>query len=292
MDSYYGELLPNTYTLKVSGYDFAQQLQNGLHFVIPFIGSSSILWLLSCFAIFAYRKNDAWLLPACLAAMPCIAVTYQIYVGGDPWLYWRQMTPSIIPLVMVAMLGLERAIEKLKQSEEIAVLIRSATVVVIITALNWSFTGELFKGKPFLFASEEKLVRMSNLLNDVMPESRILVIYAGVLPYYYNGYAIDALGKTDKYIARLPPDYNAAWNGMRGVPGHSKHSLQYDVDNKHPDFLQYLSWGKDNISSFADANFVAIVYKGQVACIRKNAPNVKWNLVQEIGPCSTYKNSL
>lgn len=292
---YYGELVPNTYTLKVSGYDLAHRLQNGINFIIPFLESTVILWALACVAVYARRKEPSSI-PLCLVSMPVISILYQVYVGGDPWLLWRQLSPSMIPLVTVAVLGLKGVIESLKFSRKITLLtsppLKSLLLIASLSVwlmLNNAFFPEIFRGKPFDFAAGERLIQMANVLNDVLPQSRILVFWAGSMPYYYNGYSIDALGKSDKYIASLPPDYTVTWNGIRGMPGHAKYSLQYDMAYKSPDFLQLTSWNGKDILRYTDANFVAVSYKERVLCIRDGAGHIRWDLVQRLGSCSEYR---
>lgn len=288
---YYGELVPNTYTLKVSGYDLAHRLENGYHFIIPFLKSTVLLWTLAGFAIYAQRKKS-WSIPLHLLSIPVIAVAYQIYVGGDPWLLWRQLSPSIIPFVMVAVLGLKSIIEALRISRKTALLVSTTPPLIISVMLNGAFFREMFEGKPFDFAAGERLIQMSNALNEVVPQSRILVFWSGNMPYYYNGYAIDALGKSDKYIASLPPDYTVTWNGIRGMPGHAKYSLQYDMIQKSPDFLQLLSWNGKDILQYTNTNFVAVSYKEKILCIRDKSTRVRWDLVQRLGSCSEYRNQM
>jgi arabinofuranosyltransferase len=110
--SYYGEWLPNTYTLKLSGYDLTHRLQNGANFVGSFIISTVVLWIFIGYAI--YRRDKNWgYITIFLVSMPVIACVYQLYVGGDPWLYWRQLAPAMIPLILVAVLGFRSVVEKL-----------------------------------------------------------------------------------------------------------------------------------------------------------------------------------
>ena len=288
--SYYGELVPNTYTLKVTGYPLNIRLKNGLRFVKPFIDSTLILWLLYGIVLLKRRQNNRSFL-VYLGFMPILATGYQIYVGGDPWNYWRQLAPSVIPLIIVGVLELNCLMESLHLPKIEKWIGSVVAPVLIIALLDYAFVGEMFRGKPYQFAQGEKLVHISNLLDDVLVDGRILVFWSGIIPYYYDHYAIDALGKTDKYIASLPPNYDVNWSGMRGVPGHAKHSLAYSL-NKDPDFLQYLRWYGDYIGSDADRHFVAINYKGTIACLKRDSEHVRWNLVEKVGLCSQYTEKL
>lgn len=83
---YYGEWVPNTYVLKVQGYSLALRLKNGVTYLTPFLQENlGALGLVALCVI--SRKRIAYL--NLLAAE--IVLAYQVYVGGDPWLYWRQI---------------------------------------------------------------------------------------------------------------------------------------------------------------------------------------------------------
>jgi arabinofuranosyltransferase len=85
---YYGAWLPNTYVLKVQGYSLALRLNNGLAYLTPFFQENlAALGLIALSAI--TRKKIAYL--NIFASV--ILIAYQLYVGGDPWLYWRQILP-------------------------------------------------------------------------------------------------------------------------------------------------------------------------------------------------------
>lgn len=89
--AYYGEWVPNTYVLKVEGYSLALRLRNGMAFVKPFcrenVGALSLI-VVSTFV----GRRIAFL--NCAAAS--IVLAYQVYIGGDPWLYWRQLLPVYV----------------------------------------------------------------------------------------------------------------------------------------------------------------------------------------------------
>ncbi len=88
---YYGEMLPNTYTLKLTGISLLARVINGVRFVTPFlIVTAFILVLASMEPVFDFQKQKLLLIFIVFSA-----IGYQIYVGGDPWIYWRIISPSI-----------------------------------------------------------------------------------------------------------------------------------------------------------------------------------------------------
>lgn len=85
---YYGEWVPNTYVLKVQGYSLALRLKNGIAYLTPFFQENLAALCLTALATIS-KKRSAYLN---LIAVE-ILLAYQAYVGGDPWLYWRQILP-------------------------------------------------------------------------------------------------------------------------------------------------------------------------------------------------------
>ena len=92
---YYGDFVPNTYHLKIDGYDLLWRLENGFGFIKLFLLEMSVfIFISSFFALKQVResKNYLWIF---LIMIPFIILAYQVYVGGDPWNKWRQLSPSI-----------------------------------------------------------------------------------------------------------------------------------------------------------------------------------------------------
>lgn len=85
---YYGDWLPNTYVLKVQGYSLSLRLKNGMTYLTCF--SQQNLGVLGLILLAGFsRKRIAYL--SLFSAD--LVLTYQVYVGGDAWQYWRQLLP-------------------------------------------------------------------------------------------------------------------------------------------------------------------------------------------------------
>src|SRR5918994_823768 len=93
---YYGEWLPNTYTLKVSGIPLSSRIENGMYFVAPFLKE---VWLLLIVVgagiVFAFRRDKLF-----LASLFVVLVCYQVWAGGDFSSYWRLLSP-VMPIMLV-----------------------------------------------------------------------------------------------------------------------------------------------------------------------------------------------
>jgi arabinofuranosyltransferase len=93
---YYGELMPNTYTLKVTGWPLIERIENGMGFVRPFLAEVWVLLILVGTALlFDFRQGKLL-----LAGVFAMALVYQVWTGGDAWDRWRIFSPAM-PLMLV-----------------------------------------------------------------------------------------------------------------------------------------------------------------------------------------------
>lgn len=97
--AYYGELVPNTYILKLSGIPLAFRLANGLSFLKPFLVVHGPLLL--PLALACGRAPRRW--PILVLSVTGATWIYQVWAGGDAWPYWRLLAPTV-PLVAFASL--------------------------------------------------------------------------------------------------------------------------------------------------------------------------------------------
>ena len=105
--AYYQRWLPNTYLLKLVGVPLGIRLTNGLSFLRPFLPSVALALGMATFGLVSQpRKWKALFLGMALSTM-----AYQVWVGGDPWPYWRIMAPTF-PLVFISFIhGVSRLAE-------------------------------------------------------------------------------------------------------------------------------------------------------------------------------------
>ncbi len=292
---YYGSVLPNTYTLKLTGMPLAFRLQNGLGFIMPFIRQTAPVWILALASLLFRYTREKLLLLGAFASVVC----YQVYVGGDPWSYWRIMAPAMplaLALDMVGLATMADAIVRRLSSKTSAFIasnnFRTAFVFLFVTApfslalvlVNSPFFQQInLTVKPYHTPGNKTHVDTAIALNDLLDhDATIGVIWAGAIPYYTEFRAIDFLGKSDRYIASLPPDLSGSvsWEGMRSVPGHNKYDLWYSILTLRPTYVQSLAWGNQNVSAWAQTLYVTVQYKGLTLYLLRNSPDVHWNRLE------------
>lgn len=206
--AYYGELLPNTYWLKATGWD--GRLGAGWVYlgtlVLPLLG---------------------WLLPACAAGRTTLALgaavaahfAYVAWVGGDELPLFRFSLPVLPVLMALGAVGAQRLGRLLPP----AVRGESLAPVLVLAVGGLSF-GTLPGTVPALTAQRAMGERGNAAIGllvraNTEPEATVAHFWAGAAAYFSQRPGVDMLGKCDPVIARqrAHPGLNA--------PGHNKYDF-------------------------------------------------------------------
>lgn len=83
--AYFGELLPNTYYLKMTGISLIQRIQRGAGAFAGF--ASGMTWILFLFPFTVFLLKRQWSI-ALAAGLFLVQCAYSIFVGGDAWEWW------------------------------------------------------------------------------------------------------------------------------------------------------------------------------------------------------------
>lgn len=291
---YYGEMLPNTYTLKLTGMPLLARIINGVGFVKPFLTISAFILVLSSMeVVFDFQMRKLLLISIVFSA-----IGYQVYVGGDPWNYWRIMSPST-PLLTVLFISTANAIVLAISSTQAfrvyflrnpilpekyipQILVVSLVLIGLLSA-NVRFLPEIsLLRKPYTAEANQRNVNTAIVLSQLTTSDATVGVYwAGSIPYFTGRKSIDFLGKSDRYIAQLPPDVSGsvAWNGMNSVPGHNKYDLNYSIKTLEPTYVQGFRWGAQDLSQWAETKYIKVEYDGVSLFLLKDSPAVLWNKI-------------
>lgn len=210
--SYYGEALPNTYYLKMTGFPLLLRIRRGIVVAILFL----IPWIPIAAA---YSLNGvgkwpprAWLLAAAIAAQ----LAYSIWVGGDAWEWYggsNRYVSIAMPLVFIlSAVGIENLAARIAKSIAsapnglIASLTTTTLAAVFLILVNISHSRAiLLLARPIQTDGNEDMVRQALLIRQLTDEhATIAVVWAGAAPYFAGRQAIDLLGKNDGKVAREP----------------------------------------------------------------------------------------
>lgn len=293
--AYFGDPLPNTYYLKITGIPLLMRTSRGLGVsivfvasIIPFIGVLSRL-----------RRHAAaggrWVALAVFVAQ----LGYSAAAGGDAWERWGGANrfvsiamPLLFALVAAVLVRAPWRISLPRVRLPRVVQLSAATLGLLIAgnslALELSTEGDPLSRlslatKPPEADADERHVRAALALRRVTdPSATVAVVWAGAIPYFSERPAIDLLGKMDRRIAHEPmhlPDAAHRWTGF--VPGHLKWDYAYSIGELKPDIIQAplwtVPWAVDNALPDLDAEYQLIPRESDDVIdwfARRNSPRV------------------
>lgn len=286
---YYGELVPNTVVLKVFGHSLGLRIDNGFRYMALYLRENYIIFGVGLAALIYNPSRYKSLLLVFFFA----TCAYQIFVGGDPWPYWRMLAPAIpvtaiavsAEIISIAQLLAQRLNLK-KHAKKLVYTFSMIITFLIIFTQNEKFWPEiLLKEQAYQAQYNEINVKYAlNLKEFSMPAAQVGVFWAGSVPYYAERDGIDFLGKSDKYIAHLEPHIEPIKpkDGLIFYPGHNKYDLRYTIIKLQPDVLERADWGSESVYDDVDFNYGFVVYKGTEYLVKNNSENIKWELVTKI----------
>jgi len=221
---YYGDGLPNTYYLKVTGWPISLRILRGLYTLLWFLYYTNWTLFLIPFTILLFRRD--WKINLLLFVL-LGQMAYSVYVGGDAWenhgganryiaiamplffaaftygldLYRQKAVAALQPVSSTADTPAETgnpAASRLRvlmvKPSVIEIASRAAWAVVFVISIinfnlllgDWKYIERLtFARKPdYVAASERNIEIMRALQNTVRPGTSIAVVGAGTIPYF------------------------------------------------------------------------------------------------------------
>ena len=280
--AYYGELLPNTYTLKVSGMPLAERIENGASFVVPFLGETWVLLILVGAALLFYRRSAMLLLGGVFG----VTLLYQVWTGGDAWDLWRIFSPAMPLMLLLAVWTVLRAAVAVSETaafrgraarspviSRLPGLVSMLAVLVVILLVNLRFLPEITMQRQSLeeYLNERRMSVVLALEKFTTPDATVGLFGVGTIPYYTDRPGLDYLGKMDPYIANLPPDL------VNSRPGHNKYDLEYSIKELKPTHSQSFEWYGQSVLLWAQEEYVGVKYEDAHLNLLKSSKDVRWD---------------
>jgi len=280
---YYGELLPNTYALKLANFPLSIRLIGGANFSAIFLLQSWLALTLAALSLILDTRRVKVFLFSLVAA----SIAYQVYVGGDPWPSWRLLAPAVPVLFILAIFaaaGIAGRWTLLASRKHVAAFFILALSLTALAFADLPFLDDMSVRGPTSAAIANRVNTNSALAINALtgPNASVGVIWAGTLPYYVDRRGIDFLGKSDAYIAHRNADVSGAvsWSGMISVPGHNKYDLEYSIVKLEPTYIQGFSWGDQTVKPWVTNNYMRVEYHGafgeKTIFLHKDSPDVCW----------------
>lgn len=294
---YYGDLLPNTYYLKMTGYPVLLRIIRGIYVALSFIYNLNFILFFIPILIFWIKKNKAypkssilllfWLLIAELG--------YSIYVGGDAWDNWggsNRYISLVMPgyFILFAYTIAELAkylIDKLGIKEELRNRYTSQSIIIMIIIALLNFNAIYGPGalaqwllikRPLNTHANNEMIKLSNWIKkNTTPEAKLAVVWAGTVPYFSDRYYIDILGKNDKVIAHEPGHVsNTLSRYIEFHPGHMKWDYSYSIGQLQPDIVVQL-WGEpESAKPILDTGYQNLDLGWFKPYLHTGSPNIVW----------------
>lgn len=248
---YFGDPLPNTYYLKITGIPFLMRASRGAFTAVIFVDQIvPFIWLLIRKRRIAPSTGGRVALAVFVAQL-----LYSVAAGGDAWEWWGGSNrfvaiamPLFFALVSAALIQIDwsHAVPRPWQ-------LAAATIVSLVVANVLAFALSPVHGvasrlllitRPPEVDTDETHVRAALALRRFTePSATVAVVWAGAIPYFSERPAIDLLGKMDRRIAHEPmhlPQTGYRWTGF--VPGHLKWDYTYSIGELKPDVIQAPLW--------------------------------------------------
>jgi hypothetical protein len=296
---YYGDLLPNTYYLKMYGYPLLTRLARGFSAFIKFAWNMNWLLFLAPLVFLFFRHEKSVQL---LAVSFWVWVVYSLYVGGDAWenhgganRFIAIGMPAFFILFSLALeqlrLWLPQALKKYKLVTPARLNVLSVAFVVL-AMLNFnalldttSLLNLALLDTPQFVAGTKRYVEISRVVDNITTENAsVAVVTAGNIPYYSQRYTIDLLGKSDKVVARTPPHLGGLLD-PNYRPGHDKWDLAYSIGTYQPDVIAQAWEGPgymDDLLPVIKGKYLRVKVENYPMWVKVDSPNVLWDKVEII----------
>jgi hypothetical protein len=287
--AYYGDVVPNTYTLKVAGFPSELRVENGWRYMTTFWESSWPLLLLATITASVVARRTTFL----VLAIALSAVGYQIYVGGDAFESWR-FVAGYMPLFSVLAVACPACVlsrqsagwTRSPRAKFGMLCVRNGATAAmfgwISLHVNEKFTDDiLLKTKPNYGDLQAQYARTGMALAEVTkPTATVAVTWAGAINYFSDRRGFDILGKADKHVAGLPPDLASRGLPTRGllyIPGHVKYDLKHSIIDNDPTYIGITRWGTQDLTEYTSTRYKRYKYKGCFLWLRNDSPDVRWD---------------
>lgn len=289
---YYGDLLPNTYYLKMSGYPAILRILRGAYIFFLFAWRFNWALLLLPVAVLLARRSPGTVL---LSLVFAAQVAYSIYVGGDAWEHQGGANRYIAVAIPAFFILFADALEQMRRAANQAfaqvrrihlVTAASLGLVLLLSFLNFnallgpeSWARLTLKKGPLFSASGQEYVRQSlTLLRITTEDATIAMIPAGAIPYFTDRPSIDLFGKCECHIAHVEARIGrdlASINDFR--PGHIKWDYEYVLEDLKPDVILNLYGDVSGIRAILDAEYTFVDVGGDPYYLRLDSPYIDWD---------------
>jgi hypothetical protein len=299
---YYGEMLPNTYYLKLTGYPFFLRVFRGFYVTAKLVWSAAWVFFAIPLVVILFRRDKRLSL---LGWVFLVQVLYSIYVGGDAWETWGGSNRYICVAMPVFFLLLAASIHEVglylrrrftggsgkdRLPDALTDRLRKAgPVVIVLAVLSFNsiqgpiaLTEWLLLSLPFHVDRNEKMVERALLLREITrPEATLGIVWDGAIGYFSDRPCVSMLGKNDYTIARQPMRTYPLPGGLVAfLPGHMKWDYAYSIGELKPDIVVQFWMNQEDAMHYLQGSYVRAKVKNFSFDFLKDSPHVRWDVLR------------
>ena len=319
--AYYGEWLPMTYYLKMTGVPLNLRLLRGWYTLVDFIGGLYNLAFLFAFTILIFKRDRRWLL---IALIVIGQLAYSVFVGGDAWehrgganrfialgmpFYWLLFCASGWLWMDLVIRLLSKWFKRL--AGVLAVAGRIVMILICVFALLYAnrYKNEYFPlsvlwnpsesavryafltQPSFFVPGSQRYTRDGLILRELTtPEAHIAVTAAGGIIYFAERPGVDLFGKIDQKIAMMPARLDLMQNVTNPSrqdilnlrPGHSKWRYEYSIGQLKPDVVVEVFPSTDEEAAPFLSAYTPVFLNNHTIYFKTGSPFVLWDKISEV----------
>jgi hypothetical protein len=289
---YFGNILPNTYYLKMTGYPWFLRISRGAVVLAQFIWSFGILLFALPFLLIARPARRSALLLWVLV----LQLLYSVYVGGDAWEYWGGSNryiciamPGFFALLSYALFQIAMALHgglplEGRPLRGLPAAVFLALIMLAIVRVNSIHGVRAWKEVLLIEAplhsgpggeNHGEVQEALLLRGTTTPEATIAVVRAGTIPYFLDRQCIDLLGKNDAHVAReisKVPAGRSRFVAFR--PGHTKFDYHYSIEQQAPDVVVQLWHNPELVRPYLEQFYMRVPLGPGCVYVRNDSPHV------------------
>ena len=300
---YFGDILPNTYYLKMTGGPAVLRIAHGVLAYLTFALRMNVIALAVPVIYVLYTQESNKRL---LAWIFFVQSLYSIYVGGDSWEEWggsNRFISIAMPLYFILFAALLLPMRKIlndciRNAKNIPESLRrlslkymfSLIVFASLVHFNYPVLYEfLMLSKSYQVTYNREMVERSLIIQSLTNKNaKVAVTWAGAIPYFSGRQGLDMLGKCDTFIAHSTNRIGRTFSELLHYkPGHMKWDYDYTFNKLRPDIVPRL-WGGDidEMLAVIDEDYDQItIYSDDIShnfWIRKDAENLNWDRIKKM----------
>jgi hypothetical protein len=278
--AYYGEWLPNTYYLKMTGYPTLWRIAWGVRDLAGFAWHRWIVFALAAIGVY-WRPRYA----AIVAAVAAAQFAYVAYIGPAD----SRFTTVAMPLAFVlAAVGADAVIAAVAATGRLwhfpfrSTVVENALTIqrrqaiwacaLLAAVAAWTLNPEAFRFRGF----PGSVLDRDRALDDLTTaHARVAVAAAGTL-YFLDRDGVDVLGKNDYTLARAPVHRSFRRFGAGYASGHMKWDYAYSIGTLAPDVVAELWRYPEDAEPYLQ-KYEPLRIGDETVYLLRGSPQIRWD---------------